>query len=92
MNTDELLDAIRSQPDLSAGTCVGEPEMWSSPDDPGLVDRAIELCLQCPVYQLCAEWASGLPEGCVHGVVGGQVHEWLSPAERWRRRKARAAA
>lgn len=83
----DLMADLHSQPDLSRGLCVGEPELWSAPDDPGLTDRAIALCLDCPVYQVCAEWASSLPEGAIHGVVGGRVSEWLSPNQRWRRQR-----
>ncbi|WP_374023912.1 WhiB family transcriptional regulator [Mycobacterium sp. HNNTM2301] len=81
----ELIADVRAQPDLSAGLCVGEPELWGDPEDPVLVDRAIALCTECPVLQVCAEWAGGLAEGSVHGVVGGQVRQWLSPNQRWRR-------
>lgn len=88
MTASDLLDAVRGQPDLSRGTCVGEPEVWGDPDDPGLVDRAIELCLECPVYLACAEWANTLAPNQVSGVIAGRLFEWLSPAERWRRRKA----
>lgn len=83
--THELLDAVRTQPDLSAGLCVGEHELWGAPDDPDLTDRAIALCLECPVYGVCAEWAATLPAGAVHGVLAGQPREWLSPNKKWRR-------
>lgn len=49
---DELLAELRSQPDLSEGLCVGAPELWSAPEDRGLSDRAIELCLSCRVYDV----------------------------------------
>lgn len=85
----DLLDAIRNQPDLSRGLCVGEAELFTDAvEDPGLADVAIATCLRCPVLQACAAWGASLPEGAIHGVVGGTVHEWLSPAQRWRRRRA----
>ncbi|OBB95917.1 WhiB family transcriptional regulator [Mycobacterium sp. 852002-40037_SCH5390672] len=84
----DLMADVQAQPDLSAGLCVGDPELWSAPDDPGMTERAIALCLSCPVFQACSDWAATLPEGAVHGVVGGRVHEWLSPNQRWRRRRA----
>lgn len=86
-----LMADLHSQPNLSRGLCVGEPELWSAPDDPGLTDRAIALCLQCPVYRECAEWAAALEPGAVHGVVGGQVHAWRSPSQRWRRQRKGAS-
>ncbi|ORB75849.1 WhiB family transcriptional regulator [Mycobacterium scrofulaceum] len=85
----EVLADLHRQPDLSAGLCVGDAESFTDAvEDPGLADACIAACLRCPVYQACADWAASLPEGHVHGVVGGTVREWLSPSERWRRRRA----
>lgn len=91
MSTSDLLDTVHNAPDLPGALCVGRAELFDAVEDPGMVDAAISLCLQCPAYTACREWAASLPESAVHGVLAGRVHEWRSPSQRWRHQRKEAS-
>lgn len=85
----DLLADVRAQPDLSTGLCVGDAESFTDAvEDPGLADACVAACLRCPVYERCRSWATTLPDGAVHGVLAGEVRQWISPKERLRRARA----
>lgn len=88
--TADLIDAVRSQPDLHGALCVGRAELFDVVEDPGMVDACISICLRCPAYAACRAWAASMPDNALNGVVAGQPYEWLSASQRWRR--ARRAA
>lgn len=71
-----LLSAIGSGPNLERGLCVGQWDLWDAADDPGLADHAASLCLQCPVLVECGEWAAGLTNRELSGVVAGVARAW----------------
>jgi hypothetical protein len=53
------------------------------------VAAASAICRQCPEIQRCRDWASGLSERQLSGVVAGEHREWY--AHRSLRRKNKLA-
>jgi hypothetical protein len=72
----DLLSAIRGAPNLERGLCVGQWDLWDSADDPIMTARAVSLCWECPVLPQCGEWAAGLTNRELSGVVAGVVRPW----------------
>ena len=59
-------------PDLSAGACIGvDTEMFFS-DSTSKTARAKAICSQCPVRDLCLDWAI---QNAEFGVFGGLTAE-----------------
>lgn len=61
------------------GLCAGEMDLFFSTEK-GCVEMAKRLCRECPVMDVCREFA--LPHPMLHGVWGG-----LSYRERTERRR-----
>lgn len=51
---------------------VGDPDLWFA-DDPADLERAKELCAQCPIRAICL--AAALEREEPWGVWGGQIFE-----------------
>jgi len=72
---------------------VGDPDLWFA-DNPGDLERAKELCGECPIRAQCL--ASALERGEPWGVWGGQIFERgvvvARKRPRGRPRKGEAAA
>jgi Transcription factor WhiB len=73
---DAILDAFAAGPDLHRGLCAWQWDLFDSTDDPLAVERAVELCRQCPVLTQCAEWSAAYSPHDLSGVVAGQVRPW----------------
>jgi Transcription factor WhiB len=72
----DLLNAIRSAPNLERGLCIGQWDLFDQTDDPGITDLAQSLCAQCPVLARCRSWAATLDNRQLSGVVAGVVRPW----------------
>ena len=74
---------------------VGDPDLWLA-DDPADLERAKELCGECPISEQCL--AAALERQEPWGVWGGQIFERgvvvarKRPRGRPRKREAAAAA
>jgi WhiB family redox-sensing transcriptional regulator len=51
---------------------VGDPDLWFA-DNPADVERAKQLCAECPIREECL--AAALERGEPWGVWGGQIFE-----------------
>lgn len=73
---------------MDLGACIGhDPDLWfeeGSPDRNSHLQRAIDICHECPVEQFCLEYA--IRNRIDYGVWGGKT-----PRERRRIRRLRRA-
>jgi hypothetical protein len=70
--------ALLGGEDLSEAACRGRWELFDNTDDPVVIAEAVETCQQCPVLERCRDWADGLPDSHVTGVVAGELRTWVS--------------
>jgi Transcription factor WhiB len=72
-------------PELEDGLCTRhpDPDLWCS-DIWADRERAVSVCLRCPVQLACLQWALSLPPGAIGAVYGG-----LRPAQLARLRRDR---
>ena len=68
---------VLSAPDLSRGACRGtDQEMWFS-DDTEVQRECSAICLGCPVFSRCREWALQREEFGFHGGMSAkQRADW----------------
>jgi hypothetical protein len=88
-NTWESLSAVlRSAPDLRGARCAGRWDLFDAEqDDPEdrawAVERAIQICGDCPVLGPCTAYVDGLkPSRRPPGVVAGRLVQAPKPTRR----------
>ena len=83
---DQLVSALHGIPDLPDAACRGIAALFDDIADP---QWAISICNNhCPsrTRHACDQWAAQQPVNTLHGVIAGQLYEWVA----WpgKRRKA----
>lgn len=74
----ELTAAIvRGTPRLRGALCRDQPELFDGDSDE-TAQQAAQLCRRCPARAPCGTWADTLPHNAAHGVLAGQLREWVS--------------
>ncbi len=79
----QLFDALRGIPDLPGAACTGQSALFDIADQID-AEPAIAICGRCPVLNRCREWARARPPNTLNGVVGCEIHVWVSHPSRRR--------
>jgi hypothetical protein len=74
----ELLAAVlRDTPRLTGALCRERAELFDAVDGSD-AHRAAELCGRCPAREPCTAWANTLAYNQAHGVLAGELREWVA--------------